>query len=88
MEHLMLSYDAEYAIWRCEGLWMSDATFKRYVEAWLESRGIKNPTMEQLRAAAQHCSHVEYWQGCIDEAVHFTPARASRPAWLVQLCYL
>jgi hypothetical protein len=64
--------------WRWEGvdtngtfLWMMDTTFQRYIQAWLETRGITHPTREQLGEAFAHCRKLSYWKGCRDPDVHF-----------------
>jgi hypothetical protein len=49
---------------------MSDATFQRHVEAYLEQQGITEPTLEQKVEARQHCRRVSFWDGCNDPDVH------------------
>ena len=56
-------------------LWMLDATFQRYVQAWLEVCGISQPTCEQRGEAIAHCRKLSYWKGCRDPEVHFVSYR-------------
>ena len=52
-------------------VWMLDATFQRYVNAWLETRGITYPTGKQRDEAFAHCRKLSYWKSCRDPDVHF-----------------
>ena len=49
---------------------MTDTTFQRYVEAYLQQQGIMEPTIDQKVAARQHCRQVSFWLGCHDPEVH------------------
>ncbi len=50
---------------------MDDATFRRYVWAYLEVQGIAAPTQEDLQKAQAHCRQWEYWKQCTDPNVHW-----------------
>lgn len=66
---MLLNYDAEQDIWTCPLLWMSDATFKRYIDVWLESA--HSPTREDLLHAVSRCRRVGYWIRGADPEVHW-----------------
>ena len=64
-----------FARWQAETqdgtlIWMDDTTFQRYICAWLEARGISQPTNEQRDDAHDHCRKLSYWKGCCDPQVH------------------
>jgi hypothetical protein len=42
---------------------MNDATLRRYMAAWLEAKGITEPTEAQTHEAFAHCRKVSYWEG-------------------------
>lgn len=50
---------------------MSDATFQRHVNAYLQQQGITEPTQEQLMQARGYCRRLSFWQGCNDPDVHW-----------------
>ena len=56
-------------------IWMTDATFQRYVNTWLEARAIADPTPDQRNEAYDHCCRLSYWQNCKDSDVHFVSNR-------------
>jgi hypothetical protein len=59
-------------------IWISDATFQRYVTAWLEGHRVVQPTQQQMEIAIQYCARLAYWQDCernYDQNVH-----VSRPS--------
>jgi hypothetical protein len=75
-EHI-LTYNQERDRWeggsRERFLWMDNATFLLYVDAYLEFHWMKQPTPEQVSGAIQHCAHLAYWNGCerfYDRRVH------------------
>lgn len=56
-QEMLLSYNPEHDIWHAPTLWMTDATFRRYVAPWLE--GIASPTQEQLHyIPTQHMGYI------------------------------
>ncbi|GHO76982.1 hypothetical protein KSD_47530 [Ktedonobacter sp. SOSP1-85] len=73
----MLRYNQGLDRWegrsRERSLWMDNATFLLYVDAYLECHLMKPPTPEQVREAIQHCIRLAYWDGCerfCDRRVH------------------
>jgi hypothetical protein len=56
-------------------IWMVNMTFQRYVQVWLEVRGIKEPSYEQRVEAIVHCRKLSYWKDCHDPDVHFISYR-------------
>jgi hypothetical protein len=52
-------------------IWMLNTTFYHYVQAWLEVRGIREPSYKQRKEAVTHCRKLSYWRDCKDRDVHF-----------------
>ena len=61
-------------------VFMSDATFQRYVAGYLETIGIKEPTSEQRASAVQRVRRVAYWNGVQDKEVRIIKAQGARHA--------
>lgn len=50
---------------------MSDVTFQRHVEAYLQQQGIDDPTSEQRMQARQYCRRLSFWEGCNDSEIRW-----------------
>lgn len=54
-------------------LWMDNATFLLYVNAYLEFHRMEPPTPGQVQEAIRYCARLAYWNGCerfYDRHVH------------------
>ena len=49
---------------------MTDATFQRHVDAYLQQQKIAEPTLDQKIEARQYCRRLSFWEGCNDPNVH------------------
>lgn len=65
-EESMLEFRGDINVWQGETRYflvrLKDDTLRRYMAAWLETRGITKPTEVQTHEAFVHCRKLSYWE--------------------------